>query len=189
MDAEFLAPLVATVITADISLESAKRARERALRHNLDLISIVADAEALPFASRAIDVVYVHDGLHHLEEPQRGLAEMLRVARSAVSVNEPVDAVATRVATRMGLSEDVEDAGNRVARMNVQHVLQRLDSMGFQPIEVSRFAVVYRHLPGGMSRLLSHEPLFLASRSFYGVMNRLIGHAGNKLTVQATRKG
>jgi ubiquinone/menaquinone biosynthesis C-methylase UbiE len=44
----------------------------------------VADAERLPFPDRSIDVVYVHDGLHHLARPEAGLAEMTRVARLAV---------------------------------------------------------------------------------------------------------
>ena len=188
MEAEFLAAHAATVITADISLESAKRAQARGHRHNVDLISIVADAEALPFANRTVDVVYVHDGLHHLEEPDRGLAEILRVARLAVSINEPADAVATRVAMKVGLSEKVEEAGNQVARMNVREILSRLENEGFQPIVVSRFAIVYRHVPGRLSRLLSHQPMFSVLRSFYGVFNLVAGGVGNKLTVQAVRR-
>ena len=92
VDAEFLARAGARVILSDISLGVILQARERARRFGLDLTLVVADAEALPFRDRSIDVVYVHDGLHHLEHPALGLAEMARVARRAVSVSEPAAA-------------------------------------------------------------------------------------------------
>ena len=73
------------------------RARQRALRsvrrrHGLEIEAVTADATRLPFADRSFDVVLVHDGLHHLEDPWLGLAEMARVARHTVSVTEPAEA-------------------------------------------------------------------------------------------------
>ncbi len=41
----------------------------------------VADATALPFASGSFSSVLVRDVLHHLPEPQRALAEVMRVLR------------------------------------------------------------------------------------------------------------
>ena len=84
MDGEFLARQCARVISSDISLGAAQRARERANRHGVDIDVVVADAELLPFPDRSIDLVYVHDGLHHLDRPLEGLGEMARVARQAV---------------------------------------------------------------------------------------------------------
>ena len=66
----------------------------------------------------SFDLVYVHDGLHHLEHPEAGLAEMARVARRAVSITEPARAALTRAAVRGGLALEREDAGNRVARLD-----------------------------------------------------------------------
>src|SRR5205807_314906 len=76
MDAEFLTSTGARVITSDISIGAAQRARERARRYGLPIMAIVADVERLPFRDRAVDLVYVHDGLHHLADPQNGLREM-----------------------------------------------------------------------------------------------------------------
>ena len=53
---------------------------------SLDITPIVADIEHLPFTDRSFDVVLVHDGLHHLEQPRTGLTEMARVASHWVSV-------------------------------------------------------------------------------------------------------
>ena len=104
MDAEFLARAGASVISSDISLGAARRVRERARRHYVAIASIVADVEHLPFADRSVDLVYVHDGLHHLEDPWAGVAEMARVARRAVCISEPARAVATSIAVRLGLA-------------------------------------------------------------------------------------
>ena len=41
----------------------------------------VANAEALPFADAAFDVVYSKDSLHHMDSPERAVAEYARVLR------------------------------------------------------------------------------------------------------------
>ena len=74
------------------------------------------------FATRSVDVVYVHDGLHHLDDPLAGLAEMARVARSAVCVSEPARAGITALAVRAGLALEREEAGNRVGRLDAEAV-------------------------------------------------------------------
>lgn len=48
-----------------------------------------ADAADLPFETDSFDVVFEANLLHHLDEPQRAVAEMTRVARQAVVVLEP----------------------------------------------------------------------------------------------------
>lgn len=92
MDGEILARAGAEVVCEDISLGAAKRAPERARRHEVMVAPVVADVERPPFADRNLDPAYVHDGLHHLARPYVGLAEMLRVAGRAVSITEPADA-------------------------------------------------------------------------------------------------
>ena len=187
MEAEFLARAGARVVTADISLGAARRARERARRHGFDVLSIVADVERLPFADRSVDLVYVHDGLHHVERPLAGLAEMARVARRAVSVNEPAAAAATRLAVRLGLAQDVEEAGNRVERLAPDAVAGVLRAAGFDVVRADRYAMYYRHEPGKAARLLSRPPaLALAKAGFRGA-NAVLSRVGNKLTVQAVR--
>jgi len=188
MDAEFLARTGAAVISTDISLGAAGRARERAARYGLAILPVVADAEALPLADASVDLAYVHDGLHHLEAPLAGLDELSRVARDAVSVNEPARAMATHLAIHVRLSVETEEAGNRVERVDPDAIVTALERNGFTVVRCERYAMVYRHEPGRAARLLSRRPLRPFVRLAIDGFNALLGRVGNKLTVQAVRR-
>jgi SAM-dependent methyltransferase/uncharacterized protein YbaR (Trm112 family) len=187
MDAEFLVRAGARVILSDISLGALLHARERSTRFGLDVTLVVADAENLPFRDASVDVVYVHDGLHHLERPEVGLAEMARVARRAVSVSEPARSFATNVAVRLGIAEEVEEAGNTVMRLTVKEIVGELERHRFRPIKPHRYAMFYRHWPGKPMRALSRPVAFPLAAAGLGLANRVLGRFGNKLVVQATR--
>jgi SAM-dependent methyltransferase len=187
LDAEFLALAGAHVISSDISLGAARRARERARRYGLQITPIVADAENLPFADRAIDIAYVHDGLHHLEEPAAGLAEMARVARRAVSVTEPAKAALTALAVRLNLALEQEEAGNRVARLTLDEIVETLERRDFRVLNAHRYGMYYKHNPGWAIDLLSRERIFPLATTALSLLNTLAGRVGNKLTVQAVR--
>jgi ubiquinone/menaquinone biosynthesis C-methylase UbiE len=188
MDAEMLARADATVVCSDLSLGAAHRALQRARRYDVQIQPVVADAEWLPFEDRSFDLVYVHDGLHHLADPLRGLREMARVAKWAVSVNEPTQAVATRLAIRLGVSGIEEEAGNYIRRFRLDTIIESLERSGFEVLEALRYAMFYRHEPGRASSWLSHEPLFFSARAALLAFNRVAGRIGNKLTVQAVRR-
>lgn len=188
MDAELLARAGARVVASDISLGAARRTRERARRYGLDITPVVADVERLPFADSCFDVVLVHDGLHHLERPQVGLAEMARVARRWVSVTEPARAVGTWIAVRAGVALEREEAGNRVARLTSAEVIEVLRAAGFRPVVAERYAMYYRHEPGSVFRALSRRGIFPFVRAGWRVVNAMIGRAGNKLVVIAERE-
>jgi SAM-dependent methyltransferase len=187
MDAELLAREGLKVISSDLSPRACKRASERARRTGLPLYPVVADVERLPFKSRGVDLVLVHDGLHHLEDPLIGLAEMTRVTRAAMAISEPAAARLTQLAVRVGLALSVEEAGNRVARLRPDDVAHRLRREGFQIVGIRRYALVYRHKPGRASRLLSLTPLFQATRLVFQLLNLAVGRWGNKLTIWAQR--
>lgn len=189
MDAEFLAASGAHVIAADLSLGAARRAQERAARHGVVLRPLVADAEALPFADGAVDLAYVHDGLHHLREPLNGVLEMARVASKAVSINEPVRAAVTRVAVALGIALEYEEAGNRVERIDPEELARVLRTRGFDVFGVDRYAMFYRHEPTAAMRAMSTRGVFpLASRGLVAA-NTVIGRGGNKLALRAARVG
>lgn len=187
MEAEFLASRGARVVLADISRGAVERALERSRRFGFELTGVVADAERLPFTDGSFDLVYVHDGLHHLEQPYAALAEMTRVARRAVSVNEPARAIATDLAVRLGLSDVREEAGNVIERLDPEAVVDHLEQAGFRIVRAERYAMVYRHEPGRASKLLSARPLFPVVRGAVRAFNAIAGGVGNKFTVQAVR--
>lgn len=189
MDAEFLARRGATVVASDLSLGAVRRAAERGRRSGLPIEVVVADAERLPFADRAFDVAYVHDGLHHLGDPLVGLAEMCRVARWGVLVTEPSRATVTRIAVRLGIALDQEDAGNRVERVSADQIAACMTEHGFVVSRVDRYAMYYRHEPGWAMRLFSRRRAFGAARAAIVGFNLVLGSVGNKLSVRATRPG
>jgi SAM-dependent methyltransferase len=188
MDAEFAARAGARVISSDLSLGAARRTRERARRFGLDITPIVADIEHLPFPDASIDLVLVHDGLHHLECPEVGLAEMARVARKWVSVSEPAQAAATGLAVRLGLAQRQEAAGNRVARLRPSDVAAFLSSAGFRPLASQRYVMYYRHEPGSIFRLLSGRSLLPFTKTGWRAGNAVFGRVGNKMVVVAERE-
>jgi SAM-dependent methyltransferase len=187
MDAEFLAAAGASVISSDLSLGAADRVRQRTDRHGTSVIPIVADVERLPFADRSVDLVYVHDGLHHLEDPFAGIAEMARVARRAVCISEPARAVATSIGVRLGLALDREEAGNRVARLQLGATVAALEAAGFRVVRADRYAMYYHHVPGRLASFLSRRPLLRMTVLGWRLANRTIGRFGNKLTVVGVR--
>ena len=186
MDAECLAREGARVIAIDISQGCAKRARARAERHGLDYIVAVGDVEHLPVRTDAADMSYVHDGLHHLSEPLVGVRELARVARRAVSINEPADALGTQLAVRLGISKNREGAGNRVARLRAGDVCRELRSAGFQ-VQARRYLMYYRHEPGSFLRFASRPLVHHVYRWTVRLANLAMGRWGNKLQVTAVR--
>jgi SAM-dependent methyltransferase len=187
MDAEFLARAGAAVITSDLSLGAATRAKTRSQRYSLGIKSIVADVEHLPFADESIDLVAVHDGLHHLKDPYAGLAEMARVARRWVVVTEPARASITRLAIRLGLALETEEAGNLVARMDPSKAAAFLEARGYRVLRSDRYAMYYPHHPGAVFRLLSRPFLFPIAHTGWRLANAMFGRFGNKMVVVAER--
>jgi SAM-dependent methyltransferase len=186
MDAEFLVERGAAVITSDISLGAARRARERARRGGFPLLSIVADVERLPARDGSLDLVYVHDGLHHLEDPPAGIAEMARAGR-AVSITEPARAAGTALAVKLGLALHKEESGNVVERLRPADVSALLENRAFTTMARDRYLMYYKHEPGSVFRLLSRGPLFPLARLSWRTGNAVMGRFGNKMTVVGRR--
>jgi hypothetical protein len=107
----------------------------------------------------------------------------------AVSVNEPARAAATRLAVRLGVSEAREEAGNHVERVDPDVIAATLEANGFAIVQRRRYAMVYRHEPHRAAAVLSISPLFQVANGSRSAFNALLGGLGNKLTVQAVRRG
>jgi len=188
LDAEFLADAGAHVLCTDISAGAVKRAAARSFRYGINFEVAVADAEALPFKDGCFDFVYVHDGLHHLEQPLCGVIEMARVATRGVCITEPAEAAITRLSVRMGISTDEEEAGNTVKRIDARQVREVLTSAGFARQNASRYLMYYGHDPGLPAQVLSQPLAGTAARGAWRAINAVAGRIGNKLAIQAVRE-
>lgn len=188
MDGEFLAESGARVITSDISLGAAHRASERAGKYGLPIASIVADIEALPLRDKGVEITYVHDGLHHLTNPEAGLVEMVRAAGQAISISEPARALVTGLAIRVGLAREFEEAGNHVERLRPEEIVSCLEGAGLRVTRAQRYAIFYRHHPGRAARVLSLPGLAAFAQLALSGAIWSSGRFGNKLTVQAARE-
>jgi SAM-dependent methyltransferase len=149
----------------------------------------VADAEKLAFDDRSFDVVAVHDGLHHLDDPIRAIREMARVARESVLIMEPAQAALTRLAVRLGIAVEVEEAGNEVRRLAPSEVAAVLRDSGFGSVQSQRTLMYYPHEPYQWFAWFDNPALFALFRALFGGANLLLGRWGNKLALSASRNG
>ena len=188
MDVEFMAEQGARVIGLDLSKEAVSRARERARRHGFRPLLVVGDAENLPFRDAAVAVGFVHDGLHHLVEPHRAIGELARIARDAVVLIEPANAFLTRVAVKVGLSVQYEDAGNFVYRFSKRELVSLFQNLGVSRVTVRRYLMYYHHEPRRYYRLFDGAPSFALFQLFFLAVNVLVGRWGNKLTCVALKR-
>jgi glycosyltransferase involved in cell wall biosynthesis/SAM-dependent methyltransferase len=187
MESEYLARTGLRVTALDISSDAVRRAGERAGRFDVAFERLTGDAERLPFADGAFDVVFVHDGLHHLADPYRGVAEMLRVARCAVVIAEPADAALTRLAIRLGISGRCEDAGNFVFRLDPARLAHIFRNAGAAGWAMRRDLVYYQPWTFGLYRWLNREPMFSLFRFGFRAINLLVGRWGNSLKAVAVK--
>jgi SAM-dependent methyltransferase len=188
LDAEILTRAGATVVSSDISVGASRRAQERAHLRGLYYDVMVADAQRLPFRDGSIDVVYVHDGLHHLESPDVGASEMLRVARIAAVISEPTPSSVTDAAIRLGVADRVEEAGNQVKRLRPDRLRCLAGDAGFDVARARRYGMFYRDGTGAFTRLASHPGVFPVARALARMAMRLTAPVGNKLVFVAVRR-
>jgi SAM-dependent methyltransferase len=184
---EALARRGARVTGIDVSAQALARGRERARRYGFRADFHVADAEALPFRDASFDIVAVHDGLHHLEDPSRAIREMARVARQGVLILEPARSALTRLAVHLGVAVEVEEAGNRVRRLVARDVAASLRAAGFPRVTWRRTLMYYPHEPFKWFRWFDPLPCFGLFRAGFWSVNLLFGRWGNKLALGATR--
>jgi 2-polyprenyl-3-methyl-5-hydroxy-6-metoxy-1,4-benzoquinol methylase len=187
MLAEALARQGAQVTGIDLSSAAVSRAWERARRYGFRARFLVADAEQLPFPDRSFDVVAVHDGLHHLDDPHRTIGEIARVARQGVLILEPAQAALTRLAVWVGLAEEVEEAGNYVYRLVPSEVVTCLQQHGFSHAAWRRTLMYYPHEPFAWFRWFDWAPLFWLFRAGFWGVNAVLGRWGNKLALAGLR--
>jgi ubiquinone/menaquinone biosynthesis C-methylase UbiE len=187
MISEKFARAGAIVTATDLSISAIIRARERARRYYFAATFAVADAERLPFPDRSYDLVSVHDGLHHLEHPERAVCEMARIARLAVLIMDPAAAGLTTAAIKLGIARRIEEAGNEVKRLQPLVLERILRDCGLKTIRWRRTLMYYPHQPGKWFRLLGTPPISKGARYLFDTSNLIFGKWGNKLALAALR--
>jgi ubiquinone/menaquinone biosynthesis C-methylase UbiE len=178
----------ALVTGIDMSSAAVARARERARRYHFTAHFLVGDAENLAFADQSFDIAAVHDGLHHLDDPQRAVREMARVAREGVLVLDPARAALTRLAMWLRVAKKTEEAGNEVKRLVAKQVAATLREEGFCRASWRRTLMYYPHEPSGWLRRFDSNPLFAAFRVSFSCANHAFGRWGNKLALASRRR-
>ncbi len=177
----------ARVTATDFSPAAIARARERARRYHFDATFLVADAENLAFANHSFDIVAVHDGLHHLDNPERAISEMARVARRGILILDPAQAALTKVAVWLGIAVEVEEAGNQVKRLVPKDVAATLREQGYGNVRWRGTLMFYPRQPGRLFRWFDQSAAFLSYRIFFVATNLVLGRFGNKLALAALR--
>ncbi|MGB6432400.1 MAG: glycosyltransferase [Candidatus Acidiferrales bacterium] len=188
MEAEMVARTGRRVVALDISPAAVARARERTARFGFPLDLVVGDAENLPFADSSFDFVFVHDGLHHLSDPYRGVREMFRVARRAVVIAEPADAALTHLSIRLGISGACEDAGNFVYRLDPARLVRLFGEAGARSWRMRRSLIYYQPWTFRFYRFLEPRPLRAVFRAAFRAANLLAGRWGNSLRAVAWKE-
>ncbi len=188
MDAEYVVRAGASVVAMDISDGCLERARTRGERYGISYDLVRGDAENLPFADGSFDYGFVHDGLHHLPEPERAIAELARIARRGIMVTEPADAAISKLLIRVGIMKPYEEAGNYVLRFRPDRLASLCRSLGFDRVASSRYLLKYGHPPAAWWRGLDGEVPYQAARAAFGLFGvALFGRWGNKLAFVAER--
>ena len=185
MELEMMARTGRRIIALDLSYDAVLRARERARRYGLRWDLVVGDAENLPFRPGAVDFAFVHDGLHHLRDAYRGVREMARVARRAVVIAEPADAALTRLAIKLGISGNYEEAGNYVYRLRKEKLIEVFRDCGLRRWRFRRNLIYYQPWTFRAYRWCDSRPLFWLFRAGFHLANLLLGRWGNSLRAVA----
>jgi SAM-dependent methyltransferase len=188
MMSEKFARAGAAVTGLDFSSAAILRAHERARRYEIKADFRVGDAEHLPFEDRSFDIVAVHDGLHHLDNPARAIREMARVAREGVVILDPARASITRLAVRLGIAEEVEAAGNEIKRLAAGEVAAILRVEGCRRVRWHRSLMYYPHRPWNWWRLFDYPAPFAVFRVVFWCTDLAFGRFGNKLALAARRE-
>jgi ubiquinone/menaquinone biosynthesis C-methylase UbiE len=130
--ARALAPLARQVVAIDLTREILEQGRAQAERAGLDNVLFQeGDASALPYLDESFDLVVTRFSLHHLQDPEIALAELVRVCRRGgrVGVADVVAGDDPLVAERQDTLERLRDRSH--TRMLTLEALTRLlDELG-----------------------------------------------------------
>ncbi len=135
------------VIASSLCAAQLKRLEERGLLPGIEIREV--NAEAIPLATDGIDFVLAKEVYHHLPRPALGLYEMLRVARQAVVLIEPLDFLGRpldrlrdlvkSLMRRKYVQGEFECYGNYTYRLSLRETRKIMTAMSYPDMYVRRF--------------------------------------------------
>ncbi len=182
MISEYYAKKGAKVSGIDLSPEAVERAIIRSERYDFEAEFRIADSTNLPFPDNSFDIVSVHDGLHHLDNPKKAVEEMIRLAKKGVIMIEPAKALITELSILLGVSLRYEGA-DFVCRFKKDELTSWLKEFGIKKVLIKRYIMYYPHQPGSFFRIFDNVVLFYIAQKLFQVLNILLGKFGNKIQV------
>lgn len=145
-----VAGLAEEVHASDLSAKMLERCRDNAHAVDVPIRIALADAERLPYADDAFDLVVARGALHHVPSPETMLREVRRVLEPggvAVVLAEPTAPGEKQVAAVVGTAYRVVEAWRRLRRRpkDLEHEQWEMASMAanlhtFAPGDVERLA-------------------------------------------------
>jgi len=182
MISEYYAKKGAKVSGIDLSPEAVERASIRSKRYNFQAEFKIADSTNLPFPDNSFDIVSVHDGLHHLDNPKKAVKEMARLAKKGVIIIEPAKVLITELSILLGVSSRYEGA-DFVYRFKKDELTSWLKEFGIKKVLIKRYIMYYPHQPGRFFRIFDNVVLFYIVKKIFEIVNMLVGKSGNKIQV------
>lgn len=182
MISEYYAKKGTKVTGTDLSFECIERAKIRSQKYGFSAKFQVADSKNLPFPDNSFDIVSVHDGLHHLNNPEKAVKEMARLAKKGVVIIEPAKALLTELSILLGVSLKYEGA-DFVYRFKKDELTSWLKEFGIKKVLIKRYMMYYPHKPGRFFRIFDNGVLFHIVKRIFEVVNMLFGGFGNKIHV------
>ena len=139
----------------------------------------VQDAEALQYGNNSFDYGYINAGLHHLEFPHKGLAELYRIARKAAIFVEAQDSVLHSIARILGRKgADFEPAGNYVYRWKFREIEKFALSAHAHSFAVK---TIFLPLNVHMRKITGYKKTFC--QMMFAISNSFLGNFGNMMIV------
>ncbi len=182
MISEYYAKKGAKVTGTDLSFECIERAKIRSQRYGFSAKFQGADSENLPFPDNSFDIVSVHDGLHHLNNPKKAVKEMARLVNKGVIIIEPAKALITSASILLGISKEYEET-DFVYRFKKDELASWLKEFGIKKVLIKRYIMYYPHQPGRFFRIFDNRIFFYIAQKLFQVLNILFGKFGNKIQV------
>jgi len=166
------------VTVSDLS----QNAADTAVLRDPRLKAMVLNAEDSGLAHDAYDIVFIQDGLHHLQRPVQGFTEMLRIAsRAAVFMDPHQSLIGRLIGTKWEIHGDAINYVFRWSKRLVQDVASSyLGRDSFQNLSFT----FWHHNPvyykiGGK---LGNGPFSIAFlRALKATLDALLGFSGNNM--------